>query len=115
MASVPLPVEALPESESEAELLTLHIADFLQSFQKPLDLPRMTLPELREALSGDPYARGTAILRQAMQKITEVRLTPDHMHVRCLPGTAGRCLRHSALAWCDEAIMPRLAGRDPCA
>lgn len=72
VAAVPLPVDAMPAAESEAELLTLYIADFLHSFQKALDLPRLTLADLREGLSGDPEARGTALLRQAMHGITAV-------------------------------------------
>eukprot|EP00892_Ulva_mutabilis_P004669 jgi/Ulvmu1/2574/UM014_0025.1 len=72
VAAVPLPVEPLPADESEAELMTLYIADFLQTFQKPLDLPRLTLANLRAALSGDPEARGTGLLRKAMHQITAV-------------------------------------------
>lgn len=68
-----LPVKPLPERESEDELLTLYVADFLHSFQKALELPRLTVAELREGLSGDPEAASTALLRQAMFRLTSVR------------------------------------------
>lgn len=79
-AAVQLPVEPLPERESEDELLTLYIADFLHSFQKPLELPRLTVAELREGLSGDPEAASTALLRQTLFRLTSVRAsTPPGM------------------------------------
>lgn len=75
-AVVRLPVEPLPARDSEDELLTLYVADFLNSFQKPLELLRLSLPELREALAGDPEAASTAMLRQALFQLTTVRCRP---------------------------------------
>lgn len=72
-AVVRLPVQPLPARDSEDEMLTLYVADFLHTFHKTLELPKMSLQELREALAGDPEAGGTSLLRQTLFQLTTVR------------------------------------------
>lgn len=89
-------------------MLTLYVAEFLHTFQKPLDLPRLPLLELRQALTGDAEATSTALLRQTLFQLTTVRLCSPVTPCDPRHGVVYGLLRFPCTSWHPEACARRI-------